>query len=149
MPSGRASSYNNIVCDKNGEMYSLEGSATDYAALYADEGYLVHTNHYTAPHMRRFEAYPDSLSCSNFRYHRAGRLIEEQLGSITPSSIMNILRDHVNRPGSICRHPVPGVDPLDVSETIFSVIYDLTNLQAHVLKGKPCSGEYVTHSLKD
>lgn len=148
MPGGRASSHNNIICDKNGEMYSLEGSATDCAALYAIDGYMVHTNHYTADRMRKFEAYPDSTSCSIFRYNRALRLIEDQLGEVDSESMKSILRDHVNKPGSICRHAEPKVHPLDVSETIFSVIFDLTNLQAHVLKGKPCSGEYVTFSLK-
>lgn len=148
VPAGRASSYNNIVCDKNGEMYSMEGSATDFAPIYAIDGYMVHTNHYTSERMWRFESDLDSLSCSIFRYNRALRLLVDQLGDVTPESIMTILRDHVNKPGSICRHPDPRVDPIDVSETIFSVIYDLTNLEAYVLKGKPCGGDYVRHSLK-
>lgn len=149
MPSGRASSYNNIVCDKNGEMYSLEGSATNSAALYALDGYMVHTNHYTAEWMRKFESYPGSLSCSTFRYNRALRLLEDQLGAVTPESMMSIFRDHVNKPGSICRHADPKIHPLDVSETIFSVIYDLTKLEAYLLKGKPCDGDYVKYSLRD
>jgi isopenicillin-N N-acyltransferase-like protein len=41
----RASDYNQVIADANGEIYSVEGSATDYAALYATDGYLVHTNH--------------------------------------------------------------------------------------------------------
>lgn len=147
VPENRASSYNNIVCDKNGEMYSLEGSATDCAWLYAIDGYLVHTNHYTADKMQRFESSPSSIACSVFRYNRALRLIEDQLGNVTIESLKSILRDHVNKPGSICRHAEPGKHPQDVSETIFSVIYDLTNLEAHVLKGKPCSGSYVKLSL--
>lgn len=149
MPADRASSYNNIVCDKNGEMYSLEGSATDCAWLYALDGYLVHTNHYTADKMLKFESDPSTLACSVFRYNRALRLIEDQLGAVTVDSLKTILRDHVNKPESICRHPMPNVHPLDVSETIFSVIYDLSKLEAHVLKGKPCAGEYAKFSLRD
>jgi isopenicillin-N N-acyltransferase-like protein len=148
MPADRASSYNNICSDRNGEIYSLEGSATDCGWIYAIDGYLVHTNHYAVPKMERFEADPSSISCSVFRYHRALRLIEDQLGTVNVESLKTILRDHVNRPGSICRHADPGVHPLDVSETIFSVIYDLTRLEAHVLKGKPCSAEYAKFSLK-
>jgi len=148
-PAERASSYNNIVADRNGEIYSLEGSATDCARIYAIDGYLVHTNHYTVPKMERFEADPDSISCSVFRYNRALRLVESQLGNVTVESMKTILRDHVNRPGSICRHSEPGTHPSDVSETIFSVIYDLTELEAHILKGKPCAGEYEKLSLKD
>lgn len=148
MPAARASSYNNIVCDKNGEMYSLEGSATDCAWFYALDGYLVHTNHYTAERMLKFESAPSTTACSIFRYNRALRLVEDQLGSVSVDSLKGILRDHVNKPGSICRHADPGIHPLDISETIFSVIYDLSKLEAHVLKGSPCSGEYVKFSLR-
>lgn len=149
MPDGRASSYNNICSDKSGEIFSLEGSATDFAALYAHEGYLVHTNHYTADKMRRFESDPSSTSCSVFRYHRARRLMERQVGMVTVDSIVSIFKDHVNKPGSICRHADPKVHPLDVSETIFSVVFDLTRLRAHVCKGKPCTGCYDTFQLRD
>ena len=149
MPHERASSYNNIISDKHGEIYSLEGSATDCAWLYAIDGYLVHTNHYTSPKMERFESDPSSIACSVFRYNRALRLIEDQLGEVTVDSLKSILKDHVNKPGSICRHAERGKHPLDVSETIFSVIFDVTNLEAHVLKGKPCTSTYVKLSLRE
>ncbi len=148
MPAERASSFNNIVSDKKGEIYSLEGSATDCAWLYAIDGYLVHTNHYLSQKMEKFEADPSSNTCSIFRYNRALRLVEDQLGEVTVDSLKSILSDHANKPGSICRHADPGRHPLDVSETIFSIIYDLTNLDVHVLKGKPCSNSYVKLSLK-
>lgn len=147
MPEGRASSYNNICSDSNGEIYSLEGSATDFATIYARDGYLVHTNHYTADRMRRFEQDPSAISCSMFRYHRATRLIEEQLGGVTVDTITSIFRDHVNKPGSICRHADPKLHRLDISETIFSVVFDLTRLRAHVCRGKPCTGRYDTLQL--
>ncbi len=148
MPEDRASSYNNICSDKNGEIYSLEGSATDCGWIYAVDGYLVHTNHYTVPKMERFEENRNAITCSIFRYNRALRLIEDQLGGVTIESLKSILRDHVNRPDSICRHAKPGVPQLDATETIFSVIYDLTHLEAHVLKGSPCSGEYSKFQLR-
>lgn len=147
MPAGRASSYNNICSDSNGEIFSLEGSATDFATIYAHGGYLVHTNHYVADRMRRFEEDPSDISCSVFRYHRATKLVEEMLGRVTVDSIASIFRDHVNRPGSICRHANPKVHRLDVSETIFSVVYDLTKLRAHVCRGKPCTGSYDVFQL--
>jgi len=148
MPAERASSYNNICADKNGEIYSLEGSATDCAWIYGIDGFIVHTNHYTADKMLKYESNPSSITCSIFRYNRAYRLLEQQLGSVTAASLMEILRDHINRPGSICRHADPGKHPLDVSETVFSVIYDLTSLEAHVCKGHPCESEYYLLKLR-
>jgi len=148
MPEGRASSYNNICSDKNGEIYSLEGSATDCAWIYAIDGYLVHTNHYLSPKMEAYEAEPNTMSCSRVRYFRALKLIEQQLGSVTVDSLISILKDHVNKPGSICRHPDPHDDPVDPSETVFSVVFDLTTLEAHICKGNPCTGTYSKFSLK-
>ncbi len=138
MPADRASSYNNICSDKNGEIYSLEGSATDFAVIYALEGFLVHTNHYTAEKMQRFEASPSGISCSIVRYSRATKLAESMVGHATVDTMAEAFRDHVNRPDSVCRHADPKLHRLDVSETIFSVIFDLTVREAHVLKGHPC-----------
>lgn len=150
LPQNRASSYNNICSDRNGEIYSMEASATDCAWMYAHDGYLVHTNHYVADKMRRYEMDTSSaaLATSTVRYNRALRLIEDQLGSVTVESLKSIMSDHVNKPGSICRHPDPGLHPLDISETIFSLVFDLTRLEAHVCKGRPCSGTYRTFSLR-
>jgi isopenicillin-N N-acyltransferase-like protein len=150
MPANRASSYNNICSDSSGEIYSLEGSATDCAWIYAVDGYVVHTNHYVAEKMQRYEldASSMSLATSTVRYNRALRLIEDQLGAITVDSLKSVLADHANKPGSICRHPDPGLNPLDISETIFSVVFDLTRLEVHVCRGKPCTGTYEKLSLK-
>ncbi len=147
MPANRASSYNNICSDRNGEIYSLEGSATDHACIYAIDGYLVHTNHYLAEKMQRFEEFPTSISSSLVRYFRALKLVEGQLGEVTVESMIEMFKDHVNKPGSICRHRDPKLHKLDVSETIFSVIFDLTALEAHVCKGKPCTDKYAKISL--
>ena len=119
--------------------------------MYASDGYLVHTNHYVVAKMQRYELDTSSaaLATSTFRYNRALRLIESQLGSVTVESLKDILRDHVNKPGSICRHPDPGLHPLDVSETILSLVFDLTRLEAHICKGRPCSGTFRKISLKD
>lgn len=141
-PPGRASSYNNICSERTGEIYSLEGSATDCATLYAAAGHLVHTNHYTVETMRKFEAYPNSIAGSVVRYNRAKRLLKRQLGSVTIESVKELLRDHVNMPESICGHAKPSLHPSDTWETIFSVIYDLTDLSAHVCRGHPCEGRY-------
>ncbi len=143
MPGDRASSYNNICSDGNGEIYSLEGSATDFGLIYAVDGYLVHTNHYTVEKMQRFEANPSAVACSIVRYSRASKLAKAMVGRATVETIAEAFRDHVNRPDSICRHVDQKLHRLDASETIFSVIFDLTNLEAHVLKGHPCEERWL------
>ncbi len=136
----RASNYNQVVTDPNGEIYSIEGSATDYEPIYAVDGYLVHTNHYTADRMRHFEFDPQNITCSLVRYNRGRRLMKNNLGDITVEKLMAYLSDHVNRPASICRHE-KGV------KTTFSIVINLDTRVMYLVRGNPCEGEYAEYDL--
>ncbi len=154
-PSARASSYNHNICHSSGEMYSVEASATDFGLLYPVDGYLVHANHFLTPDMHRYEnafgpvgsrtMYQSSSTI--VRYHRALRLIRSQLGNVTIESLASILGDHVNRPASICRHPVTTEPKHDWSKTTFAVIFDTTKLRMLLCMGNPCEGEYKEYKL--
>ena len=80
----RASSYNNVVADAHGEIYSMEGSATDCQPIYIEDDILAHANHYATPAMRRFEANPADMAGSLIRHHRAWRLLQENRGRLSP-----------------------------------------------------------------
>jgi len=147
MPEGRGTSFNNIVCDSNGEIYSMEGSATTFDALYATEGYLVHTNHYLSPRMWRFEEDMHTRFCSIVRYNRASRLFKKELGNVDVSTFKKILSDHVGHPESICRHEDAALREEDRCVSICSVVFDLTNRAAWVCYGNPCQGSYERHEL--
>ena len=142
MPEGRGASFNNIVCSKDGELYSMEGSATAFEALYGQDGWLVHTNHYTADTMVRFEENPHATMCSIARYNRAQKLVKGALGRVTPETIMKIQRDHASKPDSICRHESPADAPEDRVKTLFGVVINLTAGEAYVSGSTPCSTEY-------
>ncbi|MDH5462654.1 MAG: C45 family peptidase, partial [Candidatus Bathyarchaeota archaeon] len=155
LPEKRGSSYNNNLCDSSGEIYSLEGSATDFCALYAHEGYLVHTNHYLSHRMAKYEAAfqkanvksPGAGVDSIIRYNRALRLLKRELGKVTATSLAKILSDHVNHPNSICRHIDESDPPLERCKTIFSIIIDVTHLKVLICHGNPCVGEYKEYKL--
>lgn len=136
----RASNYNQVITDWNGEIYSIEGSATDYAPLYSTEGTLVHTNHYVAPWMRKFEYDPHGITSSIVRYNRGTRLLKNNRGRITVDLLKQFLSDHVNYPGSICRHGV-------YVKTTFSVIINLTTGTMLLARGNPCEVEYNEYKL--
>ncbi len=136
----RASNYNQVITDKNGEAYSIEGSATDYEPLYAVDGYLIHTNHFTADRMRRFEADRQQITSSLVRYNRAGRLMKNHMGKITVAKLMEFLSDHVNHPRSICRHG-KGI------KTTFSVVINLNTLVMYLARGNPCEVKYNEYDL--
>ena len=155
-PANRASSYNNNICHSSGEMYCVEGSATDFALLYPHEGYLVHTNHYLDPRMIKFETiFSDPAgksleegSGSVVRYHRALGIVRRNLGSVTIQTLKEILSDHVNSTSSICCHENPASPKNERYKTIYAVISDLTRLEMHVCLGNPCKGKWKVFSIR-
>ncbi len=136
----RASNYNQVIADANGEIYSIEGSATDYEPIYALDGYLVHTNHYTSPWMRRFESDPQQITSSIVRYNRGRRLMKNHRGEITIDKLQEFLSDHVNHPRSICRHG-KGI------KSTFSIVINLNTLTMYLARGNPCEVKYNEYNL--
>ncbi len=143
----RAAGYNHLLAHESGEMYSVEVSARRFAVLSAEDGAIVHTNHYLDPYMRAIENEPDELISTRVRYHRALRLLR-QSSQHTPKSLREIQRDHVNYPDSICNHDVSGM-PLDREKTITALLMDLTNRQLHACWGNPCENSYTSYQLDE
>jgi isopenicillin-N N-acyltransferase-like protein len=131
----RASNYNQVISNSHGEIYSIEGSATDYEALYATDGYLVHTNHYVSPRMKKFEFDSNLISGSLVRYNRGMRLLKNNRGKICVEKLKEFLSDHVNHPYGICRQGKR-------IKTTFSIIINLNTLTMWLAKGNPCEVKY-------
>jgi isopenicillin-N N-acyltransferase-like protein len=137
----RASSYNNVLAESNGEVYSMEGSATDCEPLYIDNNIMAHANHYISPAMRHFEADRNDISNSVLRYNRAKRLLQENYGQLTPELFKTLLADHVGYPNSICYHGAQ-------CATVFSIIIRLEELRAWIGRGRACETTYYEYQLK-
>lgn len=137
----RASSYNNVLADNSGEVYSMEGSAGDCEPIYIENDILAHTNHYLSPAMRQFEADRDSISNSVLRYNRAMRLLRENYGLLTPELFQQLLGDHAGYPTSICKHGTESV-------TVFSIVIQLESLRAWIGCGRACQAEYMEYHLE-
>ncbi len=137
----RASSYNNVIGDASGEIYSMEGSATDCEPIYIENDILAHANHYISPTMRRFEADRNSIGNSILRYNRAMRLLRENYGQLSPDLFKELLADHAGYPTSICKHGTETV-------TIFSIIIQLESLRAWIGRGRACETDYIEYQLQ-
>jgi isopenicillin-N N-acyltransferase like protein len=137
----RASNYNNVIGDADGEVYNMEGSATDCEPIYIDGDILAHANHYVSLPMRRFEADRNDIGGSVIRHHRALRLLRENYGQLSPALFRKLLADHANFPGSICKH---GLD----SVTVFSLIVKLDERRAWIGRGRPCQTTYYEYALE-
>jgi isopenicillin-N N-acyltransferase like protein len=141
----RASSYNNVLADRYGDVANVEGSATDVEITHLDdEDHLTHTNHYVSERMRGYEGDPDYAIRSDVRFCRARDLLAEQPpGSITPEVLRGILSDHEHEPDEICRHPERGHP---TSKTVFWCTADVTEGRVLFGRGNPCDSmeqEYV------
>jgi isopenicillin-N N-acyltransferase-like protein len=136
----RASNYNNFIADSNGEIYSMEGSATDCEPIYIEKNIMAHTNHYLSLPMRRFEAHRHYIGGSIIRYHRAMRLLRENYGRLSPELFQKLLADHANYPNSICKHA-------GMTVTVFSIIINLNELRAWIGQGRPCQTTYTEYTL--
>ena len=143
----RAAGYNHLLALESGEIYNVEVSARHFAVLYADDGYLVHTNHYLDPGMQSVEYESDELIGTRVRYFRALRLIKTS-GQHTVKSLQAIQRDHINFPSAICNHVNKESDPLDREKTINALVMDLTAKVMHIAWGNPCENPYHAFHLE-
>lgn len=137
----RASNYNNVIADANGEIYSMEGSATDCEPIYIQDDILAHANHYTSMSMRKFELDRSAIGDSVIRHNRAMRLLRENYGLLSVDVFQELLADHANYPASICKHEGEAV-------TVFSLIVNLNELRAWIGRGRPCQTTYHEYCLQ-
>jgi isopenicillin-N N-acyltransferase like protein len=142
----RAAGYSHLIAHESGEIYSVEVSSRKFAILYAQDGYMVHTNHYLDPTMQMIEYEPDELISTRVRYFRANRLLRAS-EQHTIKSIQAIQRDHINFPNSICNHAEDDMDPLDREKTVNSMVIDLTARAMHIAWGNPCANPSHTYYL--
>lgn len=143
----RAAGYNHLLAHESGELYNVEVSSLRFGLLYAEEGYLVHTNHYLDPQMQAIENQPDELVGTRVRYFRALRLLK-QTPFHTVKSLQAIQRDHVCWPNSICNHAVEDDILLDREKTINALVMDLTSGVMYLSWGNPCENPYHTYHLE-
>jgi isopenicillin-N N-acyltransferase like protein len=99
----RASSYNNLIAHVDGTIVSVEGSGGDYALLPAQDGWLIHTNHYIAPSMLRYEADPNDIAGSVARYRRAAELMASAERPVTAEQLRSFLADRAGAPDCLCK----------------------------------------------
>jgi isopenicillin-N N-acyltransferase-like protein len=142
----RASSANYLVGQASGEVVDIEAAPGDASQLYrveADDGILVHTNHFLSPQVDgdvSAWAMPDTDS--HFRHGRIREKVSAREGRLTPRTFRRVLSDHRNYPFSVCAHPDGRLAPHERATTVASIVMDLDARRIWLAEGHPCTSRY-------
>ena len=129
----RASSFNNILADYNGNVVNIEASAKASAEVPLDDGALVHTNHFIWLSDREGRV-GKPLTGSKKRLSRAEEEIEELGEDFDVEDVIKIMKTHGK--GGLCRHN-------DIeTDTCFSTLFLPERGIMIYGKGFPCSATY-------
>ncbi len=135
-PPKRAGGYNHLLVHAGGELGNLETTATE--ADYMPGGSIIyHTNHYLSPRLKSLAGKGSDHSLA--RYRRLTELESKVHGVEGFEMLTEYLRDHENRPLSICKH---ASEQKGNDGTIFSAIFELGSFKAWVAAGNPCGNIY-------
>jgi isopenicillin-N N-acyltransferase like protein len=130
-----------IITDAQGEMVVFEIAHSIQAIRIPDDEYIVGTNHFTFPVMRKLwvdREPPHLKGNTRERYRRVKRAIEASRGKIDVPWSQALMRQHKGPLGAICRHR----ELSDISSTIGSIIFAPKLGSLWVANGVPCQVEY-------
>jgi isopenicillin-N N-acyltransferase-like protein len=143
----RACSANFLLAQAPDRAVDVEAAPGTSCTFGADEGALVHTNHFLEPeHLGVDEPAAERRPHSYSRLARMRSLLD----SARPLSLEDVqaaLRDHGNYPDSICRHVHPDDPPEEACVTVVSAVMDLHEQTLWLSDGAPCRGAYDRFTL--
>jgi len=142
----RSSGANYLIADEN-LICNVETTATDYEVIFARDGHIAHSNHYLSSRLKKYE-------CTTFfdtfiRVEISDRMLREASGVIGEGVFIDVLKNHVNFPDSICRHPISedNEEKDELGRTLFSVILFPKERKIKVSMAYPCENKFWVFSL--
>lgn len=139
----RSCSANFLLGQANGQarVANVETAPQASCTLEPDGGLLSHANHFVDP--SRLGVWQPLAEEKSSTYQRGARIDQllrgaKAAGTLDAAGLMAILRDHGGHPDSVCRHPNPKLPEEERSETVVSVLEDLTARRFYVAGGTPC-----------
>lgn len=146
LDSNRACSANIVLGAAAGEFVNLEVLPESTAYVYPEQGILTHANHLekAIDAESQFERLLPDTVC---RAPRLRRLLEHEADNISVEDTKDALRDHFDRPTSVCRHETPSVHEHEQTITRVSAIIDPTEQTLAITNGPPCDNTYQTVTL--
>jgi isopenicillin-N N-acyltransferase-like protein len=142
-------SINYFIGLADGEAVDLETSPVEENVLWPRNGICVHTNHYLEPgkNFRDIAPLKYPYPTTYLRFRRAQKRMRESAGDIDADVIQDVLKDHMDKPFSVCTHSNPAVEPLLQIVTNLSIVMNLSQKQIRYTAGNPCRGVAQTLNL--
>jgi isopenicillin-N N-acyltransferase-like protein len=109
--------------------------------LHHANHYLYGTNGFTDPKSGEYRA--NSVA----RCDRMAELINRNKGKLNLKLFQQFLRDHENKPNTICAHVNPARPQAHHSRTLDGMVYVPEKREAWITKGNPCENEFVRYSI--
>jgi isopenicillin-N N-acyltransferase-like protein len=133
-----------------GELIDVELVPGDAGWLHPVDGVLTHANHLETA-LPVYDTIKDAGGSSLFRSARARRLIAPAAaaGKVSEDDLAAVLHDHASFPLSICRHVDERDTPADLSESVYSLIFDLDAGRFGLAAGPPCGHPYTWVDLAE
>ncbi|MFW9879317.1 MAG: C45 family autoproteolytic acyltransferase/hydrolase [Candidatus Thorarchaeota archaeon] len=121
-----------LLADKSGKIRIVEVGPNDKIAVRKPlDGILISTNHFNHPKMQNIKIYEPSDS--RIRYNKVFNSLKSKPEVLSEDYYKNLLSEHN---GLVCSHKF-------YLGTLWSVIYNLNNLQIWRADGHPCSNPYI------
>jgi predicted choloylglycine hydrolase len=133
--------WNFLVTDKNDSAALMQFFDGEYDVRQIDknsnEQWLFSTNHYVLPSMVQYQKYAGDwiLKNSRKRFELIGSTLSRAAPNISKEGIKNLLSREIY--DGVCGHYYT-----DYFGTLFSIIYDLTDLKAHICFGAPTHNDW-------
>jgi isopenicillin-N N-acyltransferase-like protein len=133
-----ACSANFLLSSAAGDAVDVEIAPEDANLIKPSGGLITHANHFRDPEDLGVEEPPSEYHASSvFREARLRELLEQQ-HPLTDSKAIAALKDHDQRPRSICRHPDPKEPEPERTKTKIVAVMDLRRRELRIGEGPAC-----------
>ena len=142
----RAFALNFMVGDTKGIM-DVEANPLN-VVVRRSEGILHHANHYLYGTEGFTDPKKDEYRVnSEARCDRMAELMTRDNGRLNLKLFQAFLRDHENKPNTVCAHVNPARPKAHHSRTLDGMIYVPEKKEAWITKGNPCENEFVRYTI--
>jgi isopenicillin-N N-acyltransferase-like protein len=140
----RASSGNYLIGHAAGEAIDIEAAPYDFNVILSEEGVITHANHFCVKNPNIRDTVPCMWPETIMREFRIRKLLAGKPDQVDIDFITGMLRDHFDKPYSVCAHPVKSRPEEKQGQTNASIVMQLDCGTMAIAKGPPCEHQFIT-----